>query len=159
MLVARRVALALLAATALAGPGMAQDRPLVAVTAIVEHPALDATRDGVKEGLAAEGFVDGRTITFRYESAQGSPAIFIQRSQLRPAQPDLAPRRTIESGEQGQQRGLAGARGPDQCHRFTPHDGEINAVEDGQRPFRTANLFYQSRCTQHGITIHAIRHS
>ena len=76
MPVARRVALAAL--IALAAPAWAADRPLVAVTAIVEHPALDATRDGVKEGLAAEGFVDGQTITFRYESAQGSPATAVQ---------------------------------------------------------------------------------
>ena len=76
MPVARRAALAVLAT--LAVPAWAADRPLVAVTAIVEHPALDATRDGVKEGLAAEGFVDGETITFRYESAQGSPATAVQ---------------------------------------------------------------------------------
>ena len=48
------------------------------MTAIVEHPALDATRDGVKEALAEEGFVDGKTITFHYESAQGSPATAVQ---------------------------------------------------------------------------------
>ena len=52
MLVVRRAALALLAVTALAGPGMAQDKVTVAVTAIVEHPALDAARDGIKEALA-----------------------------------------------------------------------------------------------------------
>lgn len=76
----REAARAVLAALALlsCGPAFAQDRPLVAVTAIVEHPALDATRDGVREGLAAEGFVDGKTITFRYESAQGSPATAVQ---------------------------------------------------------------------------------
>jgi putative ABC transport system substrate-binding protein len=78
MLVARRAALALLAATALAGPALAQDKPLVAVTAIVEHPALDAARDGIKEALAAEGFVDGQTITFTYDSAQGNPATAAQ---------------------------------------------------------------------------------
>jgi putative ABC transport system substrate-binding protein len=78
MLVVRRAALAAVAAIAFAGQAPAQDRPLVAVTAIVEHPALDATRDGVKEGLAAEGFVDGETITFVYESAQGSPATAVQ---------------------------------------------------------------------------------
>ena len=78
MLVARRATLAAVAASALAGPAPAQDGPLVAVTAIVEHPALDATRDGVKEALAAEGFVDGKTITFVYESAQGSPATAVQ---------------------------------------------------------------------------------
>jgi putative ABC transport system substrate-binding protein len=78
MLVARPAALALLAAMALAGPALAQDKPLVAVTAIVEHPALDAARDGIKEALAAEGFVDGQTITFLYESAQGNPATAAQ---------------------------------------------------------------------------------
>ena len=52
MLTARRAALALLAVTALAGPGMAQDKVTVAVTAIVEHPALDAARDGLKAALA-----------------------------------------------------------------------------------------------------------
>ena len=78
MLVARRAALALLAATALAGPALAQDKQLIAVTAIVEHPALDAARDGIKEALAAEGFVDGQTITFVYESAQGNPATAAQ---------------------------------------------------------------------------------
>ena len=34
---------------------------IVAVTAIVEHPSLDACRDGVKEELAAQGFEDGKT--------------------------------------------------------------------------------------------------
>ena len=47
----------------------------VAVTAIVEHPALDAARDGIKEALAAEGFVDGNQINFVYQLAQGKPAI------------------------------------------------------------------------------------
>lgn len=50
----------------------------VAVTAIVEHPALDAARDGIKAGLAAEGFNDGAEINFVYESAQGNPATAAQ---------------------------------------------------------------------------------
>ena len=78
MPLARRAALALVAVLAAGGPALAQDRPLVAVTAIVEHPALDATRDGVKEALAAEGFVDGQTIRWLFESAQGSPATAAQ---------------------------------------------------------------------------------
>ena len=78
MPLARRSALALVAVLAAGGTALAQDRPLVAVTAIVEHPALDATRDGVKEALAAEGFVDGQTIRFVFESAQGSPATAAQ---------------------------------------------------------------------------------
>lgn len=64
-------------AAALATPGVAADTT-VAVTAIVEHPALDATRDGIKEGLAEAGFVDGETINFVYESAQGQPATAAQ---------------------------------------------------------------------------------
>ena len=36
----------------------------MAVTAIVEHPALDAARDGIKEALAEAGYVDGQNLTF-----------------------------------------------------------------------------------------------
>ena len=78
MLVVRRTALAMLAATALAAPGLAQDKVTVAVTAIVEHPALDAARDGIKAALAEAGYVDGQNLTFVYESAQGNPATAAQ---------------------------------------------------------------------------------
>jgi putative tryptophan/tyrosine transport system substrate-binding protein len=50
----------------------------VAVTAIVEHPALDAVRDGVKAELAAGGYEDGKNLRFSYESAQGNPATAAQ---------------------------------------------------------------------------------
>ena len=53
----------------------------VAVTAIVEHPALDACRDGIKDELAAQGFEDGKNITFVYESAQGNPGTAAQIAQ------------------------------------------------------------------------------
>ena len=66
-----------LAAAALATPALAADIT-VAVTAIVEHPALDAARDGIKEALEAEGFKDGEQINFVYESAQGKPDIAAQ---------------------------------------------------------------------------------
>ncbi len=72
----RRLLFALFAA-GLATPVVAADT-IVAVTAIVEHPALDAARDGIKEGLAKAGFVDGDTIKFVYESAQGQPATAAQ---------------------------------------------------------------------------------
>lgn len=78
MLVPRRVLLALLASSALAGPLSAQDNVSVAVTAIVEHPALDAARDGIKAALAEAGYVDGQNLTFTYESAQGNPATAAQ---------------------------------------------------------------------------------
>ena len=50
-----------LAAALMAAPAMAAD-VTVAVTAIVEHPALDATRDGVRDGLAKAGFSEGDKI-------------------------------------------------------------------------------------------------
>ncbi len=63
-------ALALAVAT-LAAPALAADKS-VAVTAIVEHPALDAVRDGVKEELKASGYEVGKNLKFTYQSAQGN---------------------------------------------------------------------------------------
>lgn len=73
----RRLLLALAAAAAMAGPAAAAD-VTVAVTAIVEHPALDAVRDGVKDALAAAGYKDGDNLTFIYKSAQGNAATAAQ---------------------------------------------------------------------------------
>ncbi|MGX2957440.1 ABC transporter substrate-binding protein [Ursidibacter arcticus] len=50
----------------------------VAITAIVEHPALDTIRQGVVEELAKEGFVDGKNIKIDFQSAQGSTATAAQ---------------------------------------------------------------------------------
>ena len=43
----------------------------VKVTAIVEHPALDAARDGIKDELAAQGYKTGGNLEWEYQSAQG----------------------------------------------------------------------------------------
>ena len=72
----RKLLLALSIA-ALSTPAIATDIT-IAVTAIVEHPALDAARDGVKEGLAAAGYTEGDKIKFVYQSAQGQPATAAQ---------------------------------------------------------------------------------
>lgn len=50
----------------------------VAITAIVEHPALDSIRKGIIEELEREGFVDGKNIKIDYQSAQGSTATAAQ---------------------------------------------------------------------------------
>ncbi|MEH6823899.1 MAG: ABC transporter substrate-binding protein [Motiliproteus sp.] len=50
----------------------------VAITQIVEHPALDACRQGVRDGLAAAGYRVGDNLKWSYESAQGNPAIAAQ---------------------------------------------------------------------------------
>lgn len=73
----RTFILALAAATVLVMPAKAAD-VTVAVTAIVEHPALDAARDGVKEALAEAGYKDGENLKFLYESAQGNPGTAAQ---------------------------------------------------------------------------------
>ena len=46
----------------------------VAITAIVEHPALDAVRKGVIEELAAEGYKEGENLKIDFQSAQGNTA-------------------------------------------------------------------------------------
>ena len=46
----------------------------VAITAIVEHPALDAVRKGVEEQLAADGYKVGTNLTIDFQSAQGNTA-------------------------------------------------------------------------------------
>ena len=44
----------------------------VAITAIVEHPALDAVREGIIDVLIENGFKDGENIKIDFQSAQGS---------------------------------------------------------------------------------------
>jgi putative ABC transport system substrate-binding protein len=73
----RATLLALFAATALILPAKAEE-VTVAVTAIVEHPALDAARDGIKEALSEAGYKEGENLTFVYESAQGNPGTAAQ---------------------------------------------------------------------------------
>lgn len=50
----------------------------VAVSQIVEHPALDATRQGLLDGLKEKGFIEGENLEFVYQTAQGNPAIAVQ---------------------------------------------------------------------------------
>lgn len=62
---------ALALAVAAVAPAMAQQKS-VAVTAIVEHPALDAVRDGVQAALKDAGFESGKNLKWQYQSAQGN---------------------------------------------------------------------------------------
>ncbi|PSU03447.1 ABC transporter substrate-binding protein [Photobacterium gaetbulicola] len=50
----------------------------VAVSQIVEHPALDAARNGLLDGLRQKGYVEGENLEFSYQTAQGNPAIAVQ---------------------------------------------------------------------------------
>ncbi|RKF18464.1 ABC transporter substrate-binding protein [Alginatibacterium sediminis] len=57
---------------------MALDNAHVAITQIVEHPALDAVRQGVQDELLEQGYVLDENLKWSYESAQGSPATAAQ---------------------------------------------------------------------------------
>lgn len=50
----------------------ATEAKTVAITAIVEHPALDAARQGALDQLAEEGFKEGENLTVNFQSAQGN---------------------------------------------------------------------------------------
>ncbi len=52
--------------------------PSVAITQIVEHPSLDACRQGIQDELAAQGFKAGDNLEWTYESAQGNPTTAAQ---------------------------------------------------------------------------------
>ncbi len=56
----------------------AEDMKSVAVTAIVDHPALDAARKGVEDELKAAGFEAGKNLKYQYQSAQGNTATAAQ---------------------------------------------------------------------------------
>lgn len=76
----RKSALALavsLATTGLAATSHAADKVTVAVTQIIEHPALDAVRNGVLAKLKEAGYSEDK-LNFVYESAQGQPSIAAQ---------------------------------------------------------------------------------
>ncbi|MFD2178299.1 ABC transporter substrate binding protein [Veronia pacifica] len=57
---------------------MAEDIKKVAVSQIVEHPALDSARMGILDGLAKRGYKEGSNLEFTFQTAQGNPAIAVQ---------------------------------------------------------------------------------
>ena len=62
------------AASAATGPAAPAEVKTVAITAIVEHPALEAVRKGVIEELAAQGYKEGENLKIDFQSAQGNTA-------------------------------------------------------------------------------------
>lgn len=50
----------------------------LAITAIVEHPALDSVRQGALEQLKSQGFEEGKNLTVDFQSAQGNPSTAAQ---------------------------------------------------------------------------------
>ena len=50
----------------------AKDVKTVALTYIVDHPAINAVRNGIVDALGDAGYVDGKTMKLIVQSAQGS---------------------------------------------------------------------------------------
>lgn len=67
-----------------------QEMKYVAITAIVEHPALDNVKKGVEDELKDNGYIVGENLKLQYQSAQGSSANAAQiAKQLVASKPDV----------------------------------------------------------------------
>jgi putative ABC transport system substrate-binding protein len=53
----------------------------IAITQIVDHPSLNQIREGIIEGLASKGYVEGKNLKVIYENAQGNTSIAAQIAQ------------------------------------------------------------------------------
>lgn len=49
-----------------------ENLPIVAITQIIEHQALDQEREGIIDVLAKAGYIDGQTVKIVYQNAQGN---------------------------------------------------------------------------------------
>jgi putative ABC transport system substrate-binding protein len=48
----------------------------IGISQVVTHPALDATRQGILDGLAAEGYVEGDNLEVDYQNSEGDSSLF-----------------------------------------------------------------------------------
>lgn len=64
-----------------AGAAASQPNVSVALSYIVDHPAIEATKNGILEVLAEHGFKDGDTMTLEVQSAQGNMSTQVQIAQ------------------------------------------------------------------------------
>jgi len=63
---------------ALSLPLDAKDKYLLAITQIVEHPALNAVREGALQALEEAGYKEGETLEVVYQNAQGNISLSAQ---------------------------------------------------------------------------------
>ena len=47
----------------------------VGISQIVTHPALDATRQGIMDGLKEKGYIDGENIEYDYQNSEGDMSL------------------------------------------------------------------------------------
>lgn len=84
--------------------------PVIAMSQIVEHPALDAARQGLLDYLADNGYVDGKNVTILYRNAQGNITTSSQIAQNLAAH-DPAPAVFVTIGTPTAQGAIAATRG------------------------------------------------
>jgi putative ABC transport system substrate-binding protein len=48
----------------------------IGISQVVTHPALDATREGIIEGLADRGYIEGEDVEFDYQNSEGDSTLF-----------------------------------------------------------------------------------
>nr|WP_237398488.1 MULTISPECIES: ABC transporter substrate-binding protein [unclassified Gilliamella] len=66
------------------------EQKFVAITAIVEHPALDNVRKGVEDELKDNGYINGQNLKLQFASAQGTSANAAQiAKQFAASKPDV----------------------------------------------------------------------
>ncbi|NUF28400.1 putative ABC transport system substrate-binding protein [Gilliamella bombicola] len=66
------------------------EQKFVAITAIVEHPALDNVRKGVEDELKDNGYINGENLKLQFASAQGTSANAAQiAKQFAASKPDV----------------------------------------------------------------------
>lgn len=58
--------------SAICSPASGAEMKEVAITYIIDHPAIDAARRGIIDELAEGGYKEGETLTLHVQSAQGS---------------------------------------------------------------------------------------
>lgn len=76
-MIRRRIVSAVLGTVLLAGVAQAETMS-VGITQIVEHPALDASRQGALDELAERGYVEGENLSIDFQNAQGDTTIAAQ---------------------------------------------------------------------------------
>ena len=79
--------------------------------------------------------------------ADAGTAIFVERRELRSVQPDFSRGRLVEAREQREQRGLTGARRPDDRGCMAARHADRDGIEDGQLTLGAANLFCEMLCS------------
>ncbi len=74
-------------------------------------------------------------------AADRGPAVFAEGGQIHARDQHAAGARRIESGEQRQKRGLAGAGSADDGETLAGSHNQAHIGENGERPFRARNGF------------------